>query len=114
MYEYNAEIISIVDGDSVKLNVDLGLSVHIHVAVRLTGLNAPELSTPAGKAAKAFVEATVARLGSTVQVRTMKADKYGRYLAWVTWPGSTDLSLNQQLLSSGNAVPWDGKGQRPT
>lgn len=115
MFQYDAQVLTVIDGDTLKIDLDLGLHVHIHATVRLMGLNAPEKSTPEGKAALAFVTALVARLGPAVRVETVKdrAEKYGRFLAWISWPGTTELSLNQQLLSSGNAKPYDGHGVRP-
>lgn len=42
MYEYRCEIVSVVDGDTMHLDVDLGCDAHILMTVRLTGINAPE------------------------------------------------------------------------
>jgi len=61
MYEYQAELIRVVDGDTVDLNVDLGFGIWRRDRFRLygpnptanMGMDAPEMSTGApGKAAK--------------------------------------------------------------
>ena len=45
MWEYQAEILRVVDGDTVDARIDLGFKVHYNVRVRLHGLNAPESRT---------------------------------------------------------------------
>ena len=42
MYNYNATVIKVVDGDTFDLDIDLGLGVHRHERVRLNGVNTPE------------------------------------------------------------------------
>ena len=42
VYLYNAEVVKIVDGDTFKINIDLGFEVHIGPkSVRLYGVNTP-------------------------------------------------------------------------
>jgi endonuclease YncB( thermonuclease family) len=109
MYEYTAQVIRVVDGDTLHAEVDLGCDVRIALTIRLARLNAPEMRTPQGPPAKAFTEAWVAAHGSAVILRTIKdrREKYGRYLAEVlSGVGSDALSLNQALLDGGFAVPY--------
>lgn len=42
MYEYNAKITNIVDGDTFDLDIDLGFHIHIHERVRVLDLDTPE------------------------------------------------------------------------
>lgn len=42
MYEYNAKIINIVDGDTFDLDIDLGFHIHIHERIRILDLDTPE------------------------------------------------------------------------
>lgn len=42
MYEYQAIILQIVDGDTVRLDVDFGFSIRQKMTLRLYGINAPE------------------------------------------------------------------------
>ena len=106
MYEYSAVIVRVVDGDTLHLDVNLGLDVYVKTIVRLYGLNAPELSTAAGKVARQFVLDWVTSYGAAVSIITVKdkREKYGRYLATVYSPSL--LNLNQMLLDSGNAVVY--------
>ena len=116
MYDYQAQVLTVHDGDTLKLRVDLGFSIHDDMTVRLAGINAPELATPEGKAAQAFAEGWVkAHASPNVGVRTQKdrQEKYGRYLATVYDLTDPTATLNAALLAAGYAQPWDGKGPRP-
>lgn len=107
MYEYQAGLISIHDGDTLHLAVDLGCEITLEMTVRLYGLNAPELPSQAGLRARNFVTDWFSRRPWPYHVRTIKdhKEKYGRYLAVISHPG-TGAELNTDLLSSGNAVPY--------
>lgn len=117
MYEYQGTVVNVVDGDTLDLNIDLGLETHRIIRVRLNGIDCPELKTDEGKAAKAFTERWLAPLGAALPifiVRTYKdkTEKYGRYLADVEHPPTGSL-LNDDLVTNGHAVPYFG-GKRGT
>lgn len=104
MYEYTANLLRVVDADTVWLDVDLGFDIKRKDSFRLYGINAPELSTPEGRKARDWL---VDRL-STVEMLTIttekdKREKYGRYLCTL-WDG--ELSINDQLVASGYAVEY--------
>lgn len=113
MYEYNATVLTVHDGDTVTLDIDLGFDVHVHHPVRLVGINAPELSTPEGKAARTYI-VSLLPVGQRVTVATAKGqwDKYGRYLGTITCPGATE-SVNQSMVDTAHAKAWDGNGTKP-
>ena len=109
MYEYTARLTRIVDADTWILDVDLGMHVWQHgLRIRAAGLNAPELSTPEGQQARAWVGVWLAKHAPdcVVTVRTQKdrADNYGRMLGTVLAPDGT--CLNAEMLAAGMAVPW--------
>ena len=88
MFTYAAKLIEVIDGDTVDLLIDLGFGVHVKERCRLYGIDAPEMPTEAGKAAKAYLESLIGAARELyVATRKMtrkpkeKADKYGRYLA---------------------------------
>lgn len=54
-FTYAARLNRIIDADTLVLDVDLGFHVWITVHVRVRGVDAPELHTDAGDAAKAAV-----------------------------------------------------------
>ena len=45
MYEYNAQVLRVVDGDTVDVLIDCGFSTFRKERVRLYGINAPESRT---------------------------------------------------------------------
>lgn len=110
MYEYSARVLRVVDADTVHLDVDLGFDVRRKDSFRLYGLNAPEMNTPEGVAARDWLVARLAGAANVVVVTTVKdrREKYGRYLG-VLWLESGE-SINQELLDEGHAVPMGGRG----
>ena len=42
MYEYNAKVDRVVDGDTVDFIVDLGFNINIKIRTRLIGVDTPE------------------------------------------------------------------------
>ncbi len=107
MYQYSATLLAIHDGDTMHFDVDLGFSIHSIHPLRLYGVNAPELSTPAGKLSLAWVvqwyhDHPGPYLLNTVQYH--ETEKYGRYLATVT---AQDLHvLNVDIVAAGQAIAY--------
>jgi endonuclease YncB( thermonuclease family) len=124
LYTCAAEVLRVVDGDTLWLKIWLKPGHWLKEKVRLRGIDCPELSTPEGKAAKRFVE-TLVRDATAVTVTTTNPDKWdGRYLCEV-FLGSprpsdgrgvrgegrpdegSDIFLNNLLLESGHARRYD-------
>lgn len=107
MYEYNARILSVVDGDTVHAEIDLGFDQRANKTLRLAGINAPEKGTDEGTAAWLWLEERLNGLGNRVVITTEKdrKEKYGRYLAWLH---DGEDSINMQMIAAGHAVPYDG------
>jgi micrococcal nuclease len=108
MYEYAARLVRVVDGDTWILDIDLGCSVWLHSQrIRGARINAPEMSTDAGKAAKTYAESWFAENApdNRVVLRTEKDrnDNYGRLLGTVSSQGRV---LNTDLVQSGNATVY--------
>ena len=110
MYHYAAKLIRIVDADTVQVELDLGFDTFNKIKIRMKGINAPEIRTPAGIEAKAFLERLLT--GKTLEVETSKAsphDKYaGRWNAtvWATELGKPQVNVNQAMIESGHAVKY--------
>lgn len=117
MYEYNATIIRVVDGDTVEAALDLGFSMSFHNNFRLFGVDTPELhsSDPAVRELAKRAKDRLIQLieGKTVLVRTHKPDKYGRWLVEIKTPDITLGTVNSQLIAEGFAKPYLGVGERP-
>lgn len=103
-YRYSATVLRVVDGDTVDLRVDCGFRVWLEDRFRLYGINAPELNTMAGQAARQWLMAKLP-VGASIIAETFKPkDKYGRWLGILYLDG---LNLNQALVDAGQAVPYD-------
>ncbi len=123
LFTYVATVRKIIDGDTLTVAFTLAPGFTHELKLRLRGLDCPEISTAAGRAAKAFVDALL-RSGDEVIVSTTKPDKYDRYLAdvFVASEGAADsadsnsslvtshssLFLNNSLLQTGHAIRYDG------
>ena len=80
LFTYRTLDVRVVDGDTLAVTVDLPPCNEIDKKLRLRGINCPEMDTPAGKAAKRFVQSLIDQAKS-VLITTTKPDKYDRYLA---------------------------------
>lgn len=108
-YEYAALVVAVVDGDTVDLDIDLGLRTFRRDRFRLAGVDAPELRAAdpePGRAAKAEL-ARLLPMGAAVTVRTEKdrTEKYGRWLATVL---NGAVNVNERMVTGGFAKPYDG------
>ena len=104
MYEYSCKIIRVLDGDTVEADIDLGFRITYRQTIRLVAMNAPEIRTGQGPAAKRRLEELV--LGKTfVRITTTihrEFEKYGRVLGRVTADG---VDVNAAMLAEGFAAP---------
>jgi endonuclease YncB( thermonuclease family) len=120
LYTYDAEIIRVVDGDTIWLKIWLEQNYWLKEKVRLRGIDCPELDTPEGKAAKKFVETQLKE--AAIIITTTKPDKWDRYLCDVFLVPSPlrgeggrrpdevageELFLNNLLLENGHARRYD-------
>jgi micrococcal nuclease len=117
IYIYKAELIRVVDGDTVELIIDQGFSNFTKQTMRLYGIDAPEMRTEAGKEAKAWLWEALQPLetiyAQTIQLSTKaKRDKYGRFLAvlYGELPALVPIvrhihssSINAQMIVEGHA-----------
>ena len=105
LFTYDGEVLKVVDADTLWVRVALPAGVWVKQKLRLRDLDAPELSTAEGRAAKRFVDQLFAR-GRAVVFCTTKPDKYDRYLAdvFITDAEGDEVFLNQALLDAGHAA----------
>ena len=105
MFEYAAKVAKpIHDGDTVWLEVDLGFGLKFVESFRLLGINAPELRTPTGPAARDYLRALIDGQPLTVKTAKDKKEKYGRYLATIFLPDGTNV--NEKMVEAGHAVRY--------
>jgi endonuclease YncB( thermonuclease family) len=114
---YKAYLERVVDGDTIRVTIDLGFKTMHQEIVRLKGIDAPELKTDAGKKSSRALSRILKNIPFFV-IKTMKNDIYGRYVADVFLPDESleddvnkvaeeGVYLNQMLLDKGLAVFLD-------
>ena len=113
IYIYKAELIRVVDGDTVDLIIDLGFDTSRRERFRLYGIDAPEMRTKAGKEAKAWLWEALQPLEAiyvqTIQLETKaKRDKYGRFLA-VLYDDLGDIDANRAMKTPVNPASINAK-----
>ena len=117
MHEYKVNIIKVVDGDTVDVDIDLGFGIWLHKErVRVMGIDTPESRT-SDKVEKIFGLAAKARLSSLLgaeailqtQVSKKGEDmkgKFGRVLGnFVSINGEKCAAV---LVREGHAVAYQG------
>ena len=100
MYEYKARVVRVVDGDTVVLDIDLGLHVSLKQQhCRLLGIDAPERYSDEGKRAKKHLESII---GDEIIIKT-DLDKLGSFHRILVTLFKSGVNLNQQMVATGNA-----------
>jgi len=122
-YTYRAELVRVIDGDTIDVIIDLGFGImfgneRAPRRLRLAGIDTPELRSKdeaaraAAQTAKQFVIDTLSRaFTSTLRIETIKTRKgverqtFGRYVAKVWLSSKLDEweCLNDLLVTEGHA-----------
>jgi endonuclease YncB( thermonuclease family) len=115
-HEYYGNVISVHDGDTYRIDVDLGFGVWLHSRqFRLAGVSCLETWMAGGPETTAYV-GSIMRPGLLVYLRSTKAGRavdpdthmsFDRYVVDVTLPDGQDLAT--LLVRTGWAVWWDGR-----
>ena len=114
LFHYQAEIVRVVDGDTVDAFVDLGFDMHSKQRVRLFGINTPECRTrdkeekKRGLAAKARLKVMLGESNNKCVIKTRldKKGKFGRVLGVLY---ANDVNLNSGLVNEGHAERYYGE-----
>jgi len=108
LFHYKATVQSVYDGDTCRVDLDLGLGIWIrNEKLRLVRINAPEMTgsdKTAGTASRDFLRNLID--GQDVIIESIKDQrgKYGRYLAeiWIQKDGGWS-NVNDALVAAGHA-----------
>lgn len=115
LYHYRAKVLSVYDGDTVTLMIDMGLKHFARVKVRLIGIDTPEIRTrdkaekALGLAARDYLSDRI--LDKDVIVHTVEKGKFGRWLGRLWLPDDGEQlgeSLNEEMIRAGHAKPYNG------
>jgi len=112
---YHVNVVRVIDGDTVEVDLDLYPGLTKRVKIRLLGVNAPETRTrdQCEKAAGLKAKEEMRRLmaSGTVEVADLKEGKYaGRALAHILVDG---VDAGDVLLQKGLVRPYDGGKRGP-
>ena len=111
---YHAEVLRVIDGDTIEVRVAIWPGLLADWSVRLRGVDAPETFRPAclredlmGRAARAFVARRYAP-GDTIRLLDVeRGDFAGRVIADIRrWRSDRWLSLAQEMVEARVAWPW--------
>ena len=110
MYTYEAEVIRIIDGDTIEAIIDLGFKVFWKTKIRLAGIDAPEIDTVDGIVAYDALRFMIGSSKIKIVTQKDKQEKFGRYLATVyPFAGNGDgISVNELMIKGGYAKPYEG------
>ncbi|KQI71984.1 nuclease [Loktanella sp. 5RATIMAR09] len=112
---YTAKVVRVIDGDTLDVEVDLWPGLIAQYAVRVRGIDAPELRRVGceeeriwGQEARNQVEKLYPE-GTVVRLEYVARDAFdGRVVADVKrWRSDRWLSLADELIQRGLAVEWE-------
>jgi micrococcal nuclease len=101
MYYYNSRVEKVIDGDTVRLDIDLGFTVHWKSNCRLYGINTPELNSKDPEQKIKALEAKqflIDNLPKEVVIHSRELDKYGRPLVDIYVEGRL---INDEIIEKG-------------
>ena len=110
LYYYKATLLRIVDGDTIDLQVSLGMDVYKKERFRIANIDTPETygvkkGSEEYKAGMASKERLTELLNGEILIRTVKdkKGKSGRYLAEIF---VNDVNVGEQLVKEGFAKTY--------
>ena len=106
MYQYEAQVLKVIDGDTLDLHIDLGFKVGFNTRIRMIGIDTPEKWHPYGKVVKAYLQQELE--GKKIFLDVTKKDKYGRYLGVVYLNKNDEQSVNDKLIEINMAKAYHG------
>ena len=111
MFTYKAEVVKVVDGDTVDVDIDLGFKTWVrNVRLRLNRIDAYETrlykgtteeEKQKGIAAREEVESLVLGNPDNIKITTIGRGKYGR---WIAELNIGDVNISDHLVELGYAV----------
>ena len=109
--KYEAELIKIVDGDTIDAIIDIGFDIYLKKRIRLWGINAPETRSKdknevkQGKKAKRRLKQILDASNGKFTVIIHGRGKFGRYLGEI-YVEEHEKSVNKTLIIEGLAKEY--------
>ena len=120
MYEYKiSNIVKIIDGDSLRVDLDLGFKIQLsNATLRLHGIDTPESrqrkrleERKLGIKAKEFLVNILEGNKDNLIMKATERGKFGRILAEIFIDSTDNPSVNQLLIEADLARPYFGGGK---
>ena len=115
MHEYKVEVLRVVDGDTVDVDIDLGFSTWLKKQrIRLYGIDTPESRTSDdvekiyGNAAKNYLIKWTGAGELTIKTHKDAKGKFGRILGEI-W--TFDTNINKKMIEEHHAVEYHGQSK---
>jgi micrococcal nuclease len=113
LYVYKAHVVSVYDGDTCTVDIDLGLKTWVHSEkIRLHRIDAPEIrgaERDQGLKSTEYLRQLILDRDILLQTIKDKKEKYGRYLGeiWVMDSSGEYFNVNDKLVEQGLAVYYN-------
>ena len=118
LWRYPFRPARVIDGDTLDAEIDLGFGITTVQRVRLAGVQAPELTRgnlnygDPGYEAYRYASRRLSEAKGHAELISSRLGKWRRWLGIVFLPDSS-LTLSEELLKEGHALPWNPRHPDP-
>ena len=113
MYEYNAKLRKVIDGDTIDADIDLGFQTFVKQRIKLYGVDTPQSRSKVPTEKDEGIKAKnklIELLPRDFKVRTVlnKRGKFGRVLGHVYAVGldGKEININETMIKEGYATKY--------
>ncbi len=109
LYHYKAKVVSVYDGDTCTVDIDLGLHIwNKGEKIRLNRINAPEIRGKEkikGIKSRDYLKSIILEREIYIETIKDKKEKYGRYLGeiWLEDEKGKFININDVMVKNGFA-----------